>query len=408
MTFSKIQGVLKDHLSESRRPLIQLLAGPRQVGKTTLLLALLKEFGEQAAYVSFDSPAAEFPGLWERTWAQAQTRGEKLGRTMLLLDEIQHLEDWGTRLKGEWDRVVRLNLPLAVVASGSSSFRLGGGLHKLTGRFERLTLGHWPAGEIASIFDIESAQAAELYVRLGSYPGSMSFRKDRPRFLSYVRDSIVNPSLSRDALASETGIRRPALLRQLLAICAGSPAAVESLNKLRGQMTERGALDTLASYLEVLEDSFLIAPIRKYAFNEIRSRKAPAKLIALNNALLAALDPQGPPERAREPARFGAWVENACLASARNAEQQVYYWREGPLEVDAVVEGEWGRWAIEVKSGAFDSTGLRGLMEFSKRHRRFQPLVLCDPDYRMVADRLGIAALDWRWFLIHGIPPDLA
>ena len=106
-------------------------------------------------------------------------------------------------------------------------------MHKLTGRFERLTLGHWPAGEIASIFDIEPAQAAELYVRLGSYPGAMRFRKVLPRFLSYVRDSIVNPSLSRDALASETGIRRPAPLRQLLAICAASPAAVVSLNKLQ-------------------------------------------------------------------------------------------------------------------------------------------------------------------------------
>ena len=408
MTYNTIQAMLRAHLTEARRPLIQLLAGPRQVGKTTLLLTLLKEFGEQAAYISFDSPAAEFPGLWERTWAEAQVRVTKRGRAILLLDEIQHLEDWGTRLKGEWDRVVRLNVPLAVVASGSSSFRLTSALHKLTGRFERLTLGHWPAGEIASVFAIEPAEAAELYVRLGSYPGSMAFRQDRDRFLSYVRDSIVNPSLSRDALASETGIRRPALLRQLLAICAGSPATVVSLNKLQGQMTERGALETLASYLEILDDSFLIAPIRKYAFNEIRSRKAPPKLIALNNALLAALDPQGPPERARDPARFGAWVENACLASARNADQQLYYWREGPLEVDAVVEGSWGRWAIEVKTGGFDSTGLRGLLEFSRRHPMFKPLVLCDEDSCTVAERLGIAALDWRRFLIQGIVPEPA
>ena len=124
--------------------------------------------------------------------------------------------------------------------------------------------------------------------------------------------------------------------------------------------------------------------------------------------MLAALDPQGPPERARDPARFGAWVENACLASARTADQQLYYWREGPLEVDAVVDGSWGRWAIEVKTGGFDSTGLRGLMEFSRRHRMFKPLVLCDDDSRTSAERLGVAALDWRRFLIQGIPPELA
>jgi predicted AAA+ superfamily ATPase len=160
--------------------------------------------------------------------------------------------------------------------------------------------------------------------------------------------------------------------------------------------------------LEVLDDSFLIAPISKYAFNEVRSRKAPAKLIALNNALLAALHPEGPPQRAHEPARFGTWVENACIASARNAEQQVFYWREGAQEVDAVIDGSWGRWALEVKTGAYDSTDLRGLLEFTRRHPAFKPLVLCDDDYRIVADRLGIASIDWRSYLVAGIPSDLA
>jgi uncharacterized protein len=186
MTYKEAQQTLERRLRENDRPLIQLLAGPRQVGKTTLLTALLNEFGERAAYVSFDSPAAEFPGLWERTWTQAQVRSRTSGGAILLLDEIQHLEDWGTRLKGEWDRIVRLKLPLAVVASGSSSFRLTGALHKLTGRFERLTLGHWPAGEIASAFDIPPMEAAEIFVTLGSYSGSMRFRDDLPRFLSYV------------------------------------------------------------------------------------------------------------------------------------------------------------------------------------------------------------------------------
>jgi predicted AAA+ superfamily ATPase len=119
--------------------------------------------------------------------------------------------------------------------------------------------------------------------------------------------------------------------------------------------------------------------------------------------LLAALDPQGPPDRARDPARFGAWVENACLASARNAEQQVFYWREGASEVDAVIEGSWGRWALEVKTGAHDSTDLRGLLEFNKRHPAFRPMVLCDDDGRVIAERLNVAAMDWRRYLLRGL-----
>jgi len=135
-----------------------------------------------------------------------------------------------------------------------------------------------------------------------------------------------------------------------------------------------------------------------------RQRAAPPKLVTLNNALLAATDPRGIPARAADPQRFGAWVENACLAHAWNAGQSVTYWREEPLEVDGVIDGSWGPWAIEVKTGSLAVADLTGLAEFTRRFPRFRPLVLCDQASIAVAERAGLQAMPWHEFLLTGPP----
>jgi predicted AAA+ superfamily ATPase len=147
-----------------------------------------------------------------------------------------------------------------------------------------------------------------------------------------------------------------------------------------------------------------IAPLGRYATSPTRRRAAPPKVITLNNALVAVSDPRGIPARTTDPARFGAWVENACLAHAWNAGQHVSYWREEPLEVDAVVEGSWGAWAIEVKTGSFTSADLRGISELTRRHSTLRPLVLCDDEARVTVERAGLAAMAWRDFLLDGPP----
>jgi predicted AAA+ superfamily ATPase len=103
-----------------------------------------------------------------------------------------------------------------------------------------------------------------------------------------------------------------------------------------------------------------------------------------------------------DPARFGAWVENACLAHAWNAGQQVRYWREEPLEVDAIVDGSWRAWAIEVKTGDIEPTRLRGLAEFTRRFPAYRPLVVCDRGRCHAVERLGLPACAWQDFLLNG------
>jgi predicted AAA+ superfamily ATPase len=218
-----------------------------------------------------------------------------------------------------------------------------------------------------------------------------------------VRDAIVEPAIGRDLLALGP-VRRPALLRQVFGVCVTSPAQIVSLQKLQGQLEERGALETIAHYLHLLEEALLVASLPKHARRAARQRAAPSKLITLNQALLAVADPAGVPEFDRDPPRFGAWIENACLSLAWNAEQRVAYWREEPLEVDAVLDGSWGRWAIEVTTGRATARELRSLGEFVRRFPEYRPLVICQPNDLDAAERLGTAAMSWQDFLWQGPP----
>jgi uncharacterized protein len=226
---------------------------------------------------------------------------------------------------------------------------------------------------------------------------------DVPRWTAYIRDAIREPAIGRDILAL-AAVRRPALLRQVFAVAATSPAQIISLQKIQGQIQDSGALETIAHYLVLLEEAFLVAAIAKYSAQAARRRAAPPKLITLNNALLAGADPRGMPDAKLEPARFGTWVENACIAHAWNAGQNVTYWREEPLEVDAITEGSWGAWAIEIKTGRFQATDLLGLMEFVRRYPAFRPLAVCSADDCATATRAGVEAMTWQAFLLQGPP----
>lgn len=396
--------MLARRVAEPAPSRIQLLSGPRQVGKTTLLLELAKSLGPAAIYAAADGPEAAFPGFWERLWVRAEEVAAARGRAVVLLDEAHLLQDWAARLKGEWDRFQRRRISVGVVATGSSALRLAvGSRESLAGRFERITLTHWSASSLVDVFKISKEEAADVLVRMGSYPGAFGLREDLTRWSAYVRDAILEPAIGRDILALHA-VRKPALLRQVFGVCASAPAQIVSLQKIQGQLQDRGALETIAHYLALLEEAYLAVPLAKHSPRPARGRSAPPKLVVLNNAFLAVVDPRGIPDSAGDPARFGAWIENACLAHAWNAGQQVTYWREEPFEVDGVLEGTWGSWAIEVKTGLVAAADLRGLLEFNRRYPRYRPLVICDAAGETAVERAGIDAVAWRDFLLAGPP----
>jgi predicted AAA+ superfamily ATPase len=394
----RLRALLEQRLDEPAPGRIQLVTGPRQVGKTTLLLELAASRGDRAAYAAADAPEATLAGYWERFWADAEARAAN-GPLVVLLDEAHLMPSWDTTLKARWDRLRRRRIPIHIVATGSSALRVThGSRESLAGRFERLVFSHWSAAATAAAFGLPPHEAARRAVLFGTYPGASPLTADEPRWRAYIRDAIIDPAIGRDVLALGQ-IRRPALLRQVFAVAAGSPASIVSLQKIQGQLAERGAIETVVHHLELLREAYLIAPLEKFSTRAARRRAAPPKLVALNNALISAMHPDGPPAEDRDRPRFGAWVENACLAAAVNEGQRVTYWREEPLEVDGVIDGSWGKLAVEIKTARFESRDLAGLLEFSRRNPAYQPLVITRPGDEAAARRLGVQAMSWVDFL---------
>lgn len=383
---------LERRLREPPPGRVQVLTGPRQVGKTTLLLELARRL-PNAVYHAVDTPEAAMPGWWEAIWREVQSR-LKSGATVVLLDEIQYLGKWERLVKAKADEMQRQKAGVHLVLSGSSALLVGRGLKEtMAGRFEKLRLLHWSASDLQAAFGLPDDEAVAHLVRRGSYPGAFPFRDDVARWRAYLRDSIIEPAIGRDILMMEP-VRKPALLRQLFLVCLGHPAGIVSLQKLAGELHAGGALETMAHYLEVLEQACLVAALEKYSPRMVRRRAAPPKIVVLNNGLMAALE-----EVSDAHPRWGYWVENACLAHAWNRGQEVFYWREEPWEVDGVLIGSWGKWAMEVKTGNFSLRDLGGLLEFCRRYPSFQPLVLCSRE-RAVDTLPGVSLMAWTDFLL--------
>lgn len=311
-----------------------------------------------------------------------------------MLDEIQYLGKWDRWVKAKADQIQREKWRVNVALSGSSALLVGRGLKEtMAGRFETLRLLHWSAADLRAAFGLSDDEAVAHLVRRGSYPGAFPLREDAPRWRAYLRDSIIEPAIGRDILMLEP-VRKPALLRQLFLVCLGHPAEIVSLQKLAGELHAAGALETVAHYLEVLEQAYLVAGLEKFSPRRIRRRAAPPKIVVLNHGLMAALE-----DVSDAHPRWGFWVENACLAHAWNRGQEVYYWREEPLEVDGVLVGSWGKWAVEVKTGQFAARDLGSLLEFCRRYPEFQPLVLCSRE-RAEETMPGVRLMYWGDFLL--------
>lgn len=140
-------------------------------------------------------------------------------------------------------------------------------------------------------------------------------------------------------------------------------------------------------------------------FLPIRRRNSPPKLVVLNNALLAGSLVNPTLLQKQNPHQWGRRVENACLAYAINQGEKVTYWREEPWEVDALFEGEHGKWLVEIKTGSYTQHDLMGLAKAATKFPHFEPLVLCDPGQEKIAREALFKALSWTDFL-SGVWPE--
>lgn len=374
---------LQERIKEPRR-YIQVIAGPRQVGKTTLALQCMEHSGMEYHFSSADESMEMNPVWIDQQWETARIKGN--GKPVLLvLDEIQKIHNWSQTVKKNWDHDTKDKNRIKVILLGSSRLLLQEGLtESLAGRFELLVLPHWSYSEMQDAFDY----SPEEYVWFGGYPGAASLADDPQRWKEYVLHSLIETTISKDILMLSR-VDKPALLRNLFELGCSYSGQILSYNKMLGQLSDAGNTTTLAHYLKLLDSAGLLTGIEKFSAKQIRTRASSPKFQVRDTSLLSVFAKMSFAEAQKQPEIWGRHIESAIGAhlinSSAGGNYEVLYWREGNEEVDFVVRKGRSVIAIEVKSSTKQKA--KGMAEFSARFKPHKTLLV------------GSQGLHWKDFL---------
>ena len=338
---------------EEPRKFIQVILGPRQVGKTTMVSQLLSQTSIPYIYESADAVSATSSAWLMQVWESARLRmkAAHAPEFLLVIDEIQKIDNWSEVVKQQWDKDTHENTNIKIILLGSSRLLIQKGLtESLAGRFETLYLGHWSYPEMKAAFDWN----IEQYVYFGGYPGSATLIENEERWKNYIKDSLIETSISKDILML-TRVDKPALLKRLFELGCLYSGQILSYTKIIGQLQDAGNTTTLTNYLKLLSDCGLLGGLDKYAGDIIRKRGSSPKFQVYNNALITAQSNDTYKKTIVHPELWGRLVESSVGTHLMNHSisdrYNLYYWRGGNYEVDFVLEKDDKIIGLEVKSG---------------------------------------------------------
>jgi predicted AAA+ superfamily ATPase len=367
--------ILKNRLDEPRR-FIQVVTGPRQIGKTTLVHQILDEIEIPYHFSSADDTFSDNVTWIEQQWevARLKLKQAEADSFLLVIDEIQKIKQWSRGVKNQWDKDSRNRVNIKVILLGSSRLLLEAGLtESLTGRFERIFMSHWSFTEMQNAFGL----TLDEFIWFGGYPGAISLKAEEQRWKDYIRNAIIETTISKDILQLAR-IYKPALLRRLFEFSCNYSSKIFSYTKMLGQLVDAGNTTTLASYLLLLDSANLVTGLENYSGSLVRTKSSSPKLHVQNTAFIAALKKESLAEILLKRDDWGQHVESAIGAHLLNniagTGIKLYYWRQRNDEVDFVLEYGSKIIGIEVKSAA--SNFHKGTAIFKGKYHPYKVLLV--------------------------------
>jgi hypothetical protein len=367
--------IVTERIKEPRK-FIQIIEGPRQVGKSTLIKQILKTTDVPWMHFAADNVPTSQNYWISDCWSAARNKMavENLSELLLVIDELQKLTNWAEAVKKEWDADTFNDVNIKVILLGSSRVRLEKCLSEsLKGRFEVIRMPNWSFQEMQEAFGM----SMDEYIYFGGYPGSADLRHDLDRWQEYIKSSIIDATINNDILI-DTPISKPYLLRQTIELSSAYSGQMLSLTKMIGQLQDAGNTTTIANYLNLLKQSGMVCGLQKFTLDQARRRASVPKYQVFNNALMS-LYSEHDFSSARQDHRFwGRVVESAAGAHILNCAYtnnfEVFYWREENLEVDFVIKKNSRIIAIEVKSNNEKDTA--GLHAFEERFHPYRNMIV--------------------------------
>jgi predicted AAA+ superfamily ATPase len=381
------KALLEKRIEQEPRRFIQLITGPRQVGKTTLVRQFMEQCRIPVHFAAADLVPAGQASWISQQWevARLKLNQAEVNEAVLVIDEIQKIDNWSETVKKEWDADTAAERKLKVIILGSSRLLLQQGLtESLAGRFEIIPLGHWSYREMHRAFNF----TPEQYVWFGGYPGAAALIDNEVRWARYITDSLIETSISKDILML-TRVDKPALMKRLFELGCSYSGQILSYTKMLGQLQDAGNTTTLAHYLDLLDTAGLLAGLEKFSRQAVRVRASSPKFQVYNMALQSAQQPLSFDQVRQNPELWGRWVESAIgahlLNHARTGPLKLLYWRQGNHEVDFVLEYRSEIIGLEIKSAR--SRALSGMELFQ---RLFNPKKVL---------LVGASGIPWQEFL---------
>jgi predicted AAA+ superfamily ATPase len=359
---------------KSESQFIQVLLGPRQVGKTTSVLHYLEnEYHGRYKFFSADAIFISSTNWIEEIWQEA-----KIGSDLIVIDEIQKIENWSEVIKKLWDETKLSNKKISCLLLGSSSLELQRGLSEsLTGRFQLIRAHHWNFKESQQLVKLNFQD----YLKFGGYPASYSLIKNQDEFYHYLSQSIVTTVIEKDILKNHS-VKSPSLFKQAFELIMSYPAQEISYTKLLGQLQDKGNTDLIKHYISLYEGAYLVKSLHKFSGSLLIKRTSSPKLIPLCPAFYS-LQVQQEYSTSEQGRVFELTVGMALVRIFTD----LFYWREGNYEVDYIAKKGKQIYAIEVKSGRRKST--QGLTKFCEHYPNAKKIFITLDNYQQF-EQLGI------------------
>ncbi|WP_290660498.1 ATP-binding protein [Ignavibacterium sp.] len=334
-----LQPIIESKLFKGK---IIIIYGARQVGKTTLIKSIQKNFLDKTLYLNCDEP-----DIREILTDATSTKLKSIigNKQLILIDEAQRVKNIGLTLKLFSDEIKNVQ----VIATGSSSFELSNIINEpLTGRKYVFILTPVSLKELStSLSLIELNRLLEERIIYGMYPEIISKPDEKKTLIKEITRSY----LFKDILSFE-GIRKPEQIEKLLMLLAAQIGNEVSYNELANTLNLDK--DTVSKYIDILEKAFIIFRLNPFSRNlrtEItKMRKIYFYDTGIRNALISNFNLLD-----KRPDKGALWEnflisERLKLNLINNADVKSYFWRTSQQqEIDYIEE-------IEGKLSAYEFT----------------------------------------------------
>lgn len=318
-------GIPRDRLVDVEQaaglPHAVILSGLRRVGKSTLIAQMAHKLGKGAFYyLNFEDD--RFLGFQaEDANDLYQTLVELFGeRKAFVIDEVQNIQGWEHFIR----RFMEMGFKFYITGSNASllSQELG---TRLTGRYVPIELFPFSFGEflkfrgqpepnlkrMTTVAKGQLRSALNEYLQSGGIPDALKYPE-----LPLLR-TLYDDVLYRD-IATRYRLEAVSALKELAFYLMSNPANLVSFNKLKDQF-RLGSVNTIKSYIEYMENSWLLFTLNLYDFSVKRQQIAPKKIYCIDSGLSNAVGFGFSPNT-------GKLLENLVFLALRQQSKEIFYY----------------------------------------------------------------------------------